>query len=49
MSRVLYIVAAVEGALALCRARRSTEPFDRVTKTLLGSMQLRLCAEHGRT
>lgn len=29
------IVAAVEGALALCRARRSIEPFDRVTTMLL--------------
>lgn len=42
------IVAAVEGALALCRARRSIEPFDRVTKTLLGWMHMRLSAGGGR-
>ncbi|WP_243766606.1 hypothetical protein [Streptomyces sp. GC420] len=28
------VVAAVEGTVALCRARRSTEPLDRTTAQL---------------
>jgi hypothetical protein len=36
------VVAAAEGAVALCRARRSTQPLDRVAAQLEGLLRTAL-------
>lgn len=37
-ARAEFIVASIEGALILCRARRSTEPLERVTEQIVAGL-----------